>query len=71
MTRQEIRGISRHLLGRWARRLEDQHSLPVILLGMGTDESEGTLVVIAPENWANAELLELLRAAVDHLERSP
>ena len=68
MTRLEIRGIGWYLLQRWARKLEEQHALPAVLIGDGRDEAEGTLVVIAPENWSTAELLELLRATVDHLE---
>ncbi len=60
---EECRTITKERLDRWAKRLDENHSTPLLLLGVGHAERSGELHVLIPEDLPS----EVVRAAIRFL----
>jgi len=63
----EVKAICDERLGRWTDRLVGEHSTPVLLVGVGHDHKNGSLVLCTLEDMSDIELLLFLRGAVHKL----
>lgn len=64
MKREQINKINVERLTRWKDRLNEQHSTPIMLLGVGHDQKEGQLVVLVTEERTDAEILLFMEEAL-------
>ena len=53
----------------WAAKLQSEHATPVILIGVGHDHKSGQLVICVPEDFTDSIIMDLLDAAICHLEK--
>lgn len=68
MNRKELRRHIGEKLVRWAKRLEQHHALPVVLIGAGEDGHSGEYVLCVPDVEA-VEVMHVLRQVLGELER--
>lgn len=59
--------ITRERFASWTKRMSEQHSTPMLLLGVGHDHTSGQLVVLVPEEVTNADVRRLLLYALRKL----
>lgn len=65
-----VRKINHERLGRWEKRLNENHSTPIVLVGVGHDQVKGRIFVLATEERTDEELLLFMKEAVRQLEES-
>lgn len=63
-----VRKINHERLGRWEKRLNENHSTPVILVGAGHDQVKGQVMVLTTEDRTDEEVILFLREALRQLE---
>lgn len=64
ITSAEIRDICAERLGRWTDRLVEQHSTPLVLLGVGHDGKSGQLTICTPEEITDTDAMVFLEGAL-------
>lgn len=69
MNNQEIESICTERLGRWQKRLVDEHATPVLLLGVGHDHKSGQTVLCTLEDLTDAELMIFLEGTINILRQ--
>lgn len=65
MESQEIEAICTERLGRWRRRLVEEHSTPVFLLGAGHDHKIGQVVLCTLEEMSDSDIADFLYGALN------
>jgi len=68
--RKDIHQITRDRLDSWLIRLVEQHSTPVLLLGVGHDHRSGQLTVITLEGLPDQDVETFLSFALDKLNQT-
>jgi hypothetical protein len=63
-----VRKINHERLGRWEKRLNENHSTPVVLVGVGHDQVKGRVFILTTEERTNEEVIIFLREALRQLE---
>jgi hypothetical protein len=63
-----VRKINHERLGRWEKRLNENHSTPVVLVGVGHDQVKGRVMVLTTEERTDEEVILFLREALRQLE---
>ncbi len=57
-----------YFLGKWGKKLIEQHSIPAILIGEGVDDREGEYVLLCPNGQNVESVADLLRQVLAELE---
>jgi hypothetical protein len=70
-----VRKINHERLGRWEKRLTENHSTPVVLVGVGHDQVKGRVFILTTEERTDEEVIVFLREALrqleaDHIQKS-
>jgi hypothetical protein len=63
-----VRKINHERLGRWEKRLNENHSTPVILVCVGHDQVKGRIMLLTTEERTDEEVIVFLREALRQLE---
>lgn len=63
-----VRKINHERLGRWEKRLNESHSTPVVLVGVGHDQVKGRVMILTTEERTDEEVITFLREALRQLE---
>ena len=63
----EIETICRDRLGGWTKRLVEEHSTPILLVGVGHDHKTGQVVLCMPEEMTDLEVMHFLEGALNML----
>lgn len=63
-----VRKINHERLGRWEKRLNEHHSTPVVLVGVGHDQVSGRIFLLTTEERTDEEVILFLREALRQLE---
>lgn len=63
-----VRKINHERLGRWEKRLNENHSTPVVLVGVGHDQVKGRVFIATTEDRTDEETILFLREALRQLE---
>jgi len=69
MQRSQINKINVDRLTSWKNRLNEQHSTPMMLVGVGHDHKSGELMILVTEERTDYEILLLMREALRMLEQ--
>lgn len=69
MQRAQINKINVDRLTSWKNRLNEHHSTPMLLVGVGHDHKQGELMVLVTEERTDYEILLLMREALRMLEQ--
>lgn len=64
MTNKEIEAICDERWRRWTERLIEQHSTPLVLLGVGQDSKSGQVTICTLEEMTDGEILLFLEATL-------
>jgi len=67
MRTDEIETIGRDRLEGWRKRLVDEHSTPILLVGVGHDHRTGQIVLCIPEEMTDVEVMHFLEGALNML----
>jgi hypothetical protein len=62
-----VKEINHARLARWKDRLNESHSTPVILIGVGHDTVKGRLMVLTTEERTDGEIIAFLEGALKQL----
>lgn len=65
MIREEIETICKERLEGWQKRLVDEHSTPILVVGVGHDHKKGQLVLCIPEEMTRLEVMVFLEGALN------
>lgn len=70
-----VRKINHERLGRWEKRLNENHSTPVVIVGVGHDQVKGRVFILTTEDRTDEETILFLREALrqlesDHIQKS-
>jgi hypothetical protein len=63
----EIESICQERLGRWTKRLVEEHSTPVVLVAVGHDHKKGQLTICTTEEMTDPEIKLFLEGALSRL----
>lgn len=64
----EIETICKDRLGEWQHSLVQEHSTPILLVGVGHDESKGHVVLCIPKELSDDEVMQFLQGALNMLK---
>lgn len=67
MTSDEVREICNERLTRWRDHLVSKHATPMVLIGVGHDEAEGSVVMCLPDGINGADVAGLLAGVFEML----
>lgn len=68
MRAEEIQTICRERLEGWQKRLVQEHSTPILLVGVGHDNKTGQVVLCIPEEMTNREVMHFLQGALNMIK---
>lgn len=63
----EVEKINRTRLQGWEKRLNENHSTPVVLVGVGHDKVKGRVFILCTEDRTNEEVILFLRETLRQL----
>lgn len=63
-----VKVINHERMNRWRERLNENHSTPVICVGVGHDHLKGKIMILCTEDQTDAEVLLFLKEAVKQLQ---
>jgi len=64
---EEIEAICKERLGNWQGRLVNEHSTPVLLLGVGHDHKMGQVVLCTTEDMSDLEIINFVQGTLNLL----
>lgn len=67
MNKDQIKQINYERMNRWKDRLNENHSTPVMTIGVGHDHVNGRLMVLVTEERSDEEIRLLLLGALKQL----
>ena len=67
MNAAEIEAIGRERLEGWRNRLVNEHSTPILLVGVGHDHKKGQVTLCVPEEMSDEEIKYFLMGALNML----
>ena len=68
MEKTEIETVCRDRLGGWTKRLVEEHSTPILLVGVGHDHKKGQVVLCMPEEMSDQEVMHFLQGALNMMK---
>ena len=68
MNNDEIEAIGRDRLESWRQRLVNEHSTPILLVGVGHDHKSGQVTLLMPEEMSDEEVKHFLMGALNMLK---
>jgi len=63
-----VRKINHERLGRWEKRLNENNSTPILLVGIGHQQVQGQVMILTTEDRTNTEIVIILKEALRQLE---